>query len=571
MPPHKKIWQVGLPISSEAEVDLHGYPPVLRQILYNRGYSTRKAASHFLEALPPHGTDPYGILDISEAAHRIEQAIRHNEPIAVYGDYDADGVTATALLLQVLEALNAKVIGYIPNRFDEGYGVNKEALDKLQSEGVKLVITVDCGIRSFEEAEYAKEIGLDLIISDHHHPSRDLPDAIAIINPRRPDDAYPEKDLAGVGLAYKLAHVLISNLQKQLPINIGKLNSNNFLDLVALGTVADLVPLVGENRSLVRAGLEEIRQMRRQGLHSLIMVSGLQAKQLTSTDIGYILGPRLNAAGRLDSAQAALNLLITNDINEAGQLAQTLDDQNKKRQKLTRETQALAEQIALADKTDPLLLFAVHPDFNPGIVGLTASKLVDIYYRPAIVAQQGDVFTRGSCRSISEFHITEALDQCADLLEHHGGHAAAAGFTVRNEYLPDLIERLNSIVEQNLGALELLPTLFADVEINLTQLKPELLDYLEWLQPIGYGNPPATFVSRQLLIKNSHLVGKDGAHLKLSVTDGWITFDTIAFNQGYWQDYLPREIDLLYTFEKNEWNGRPNLQLNVKDIKPSGH
>ena len=569
MPSRSKHWQIALPLTREAELNLHGYPPILRQLLYNRGYSSLDSARRYLEALPPRDTEPFGILDIADATDRLERAVNHNELIAVYGDYDADGVTATALLVQFLQAVNAQVHGYIPNRFDEGYGLNKGALNNLQAMGVKLVVTVDCGIRSFEEAEHAKNIGLDLIISDHHHPGRELPKAIAVINPKRPDDTYPEKNLAGVGLAYKLAQALLSNFQKRKPESTKSISTKELLDLVAIGTVADLVPLVGENRYLVRAGLTEMQQTRRQGLHSLIMTSGLQAKRLTAIDIGFILGPRLNAAGRLDSALAAYNLLITKNIHEAGELAQKLEVQNRERQQLTREIQTQAELIALSEKPDSLLLFAVHPEFNPGVVGLAASRLADLYYRPAIVAHQGDVFTRGSCRSITEFHITEALDQCSDLLEHHGGHAIAAGFTVRNERLPDLVYRLQTIVEQKLGTMELRPTLCADAEINLSELKPELLEYLEWLQPTGYGNQEAAFVSRNLRVKSSRVVGKNDAHLKLSVTDGWITHDAIAFNQGHWQAELPGEIDLLYTFEMNEWNGRENLQLNIKDLKPS--
>ena len=564
-----KNWQIALPLPHEAETALHGFPPILRQILYNRGYSTPESAEQYLEAIPPSVTDPFEILNLPEAVDRLERAINHAELIAVYGDYDADGVTATALLVQVLEALGAQVHGYIPNRFDEGYGLNNEALTNLYKQSVKLVLTVDCGIRSFSEAEFAKNLGLDLIITDHHHPAKELPNAIAVINPKQSKDNYPEKNLAGVGLAYKLAQALISNFNQRNPESTRMLVPEDFLDLVAVGTVADLAPLVGENRTLVRAGLMKLRQPQRQGLHSLMMVSGLNPKLLSTTDIGFILGPRLNAAGRLDSALAAFQLLVSRDAYEAGTLAQTLEFQNRERQNLTRQTQALAEQIALAERPDALILFAVHPDFNPGIVGLAASRLADLYYRPAIVAHQGDVFTRGSCRSITEFHITEALDQCADILEHHGGHAIAAGFTIRNELLPELIERLQVIVEQKLRTIELLPTLFVDAEINLSELKPELIEYLEWLQPTGYGNSQATFVSKNLKVKNSRVVGKNGAHLKLSVTDGKIIYDAIAFNQGYQQDQSTNRVDILYTFEVNEWNGRETLQLNVKDIRPS--
>lgn len=556
-----KHWQVGSRLPSNIEENLLGYHPILRQLLWNRGFETHEGARQFLLAQPPAGIEPENMLGIPHAVDRLRWALRHAEPIAVYGDYDADGVTATALLTQALQSLGAEVRGYIPNRFDEGYGLNNEALRTLYNEGIRLVITVDCGIRSIDEAEYAKSLGMDLIITDHHHPGAEIPSAIAVINPKQAADAYPEKNLAGVGLAYKLASAIIGKEGNQL---------GSYMDLVALGTVADLAPLSGENRALVREGIKYIQQPQRQGLMALIGVSGLRAQNINAMDIGFALGPRLNAAGRLDSALAALALLLTNDIFEAGQLAQKLEVQNRERQQITREIQAHAEAMVLAENPDALLLFAVHPDYNSGVVGLAASRLMEHYYRPAIVAQKGEQFTRGSCRSIAEFHITNALDQCKDLLDHHGGHAAAAGFTVRNENLPELKERLTAIAQEQLGSLSLTPTLKADMEVSLSDLEPDLLKHLKWLQPTGFGNPQAYFVSRDLKVRDSRVVGKDGAHLKLVVTDGYITFDAIAFRQGHWQAQIPPRLDLLYTFELNEFNGRSSLQLNVRDLKPTG-
>ncbi|HEX6304568.1 MAG TPA: DHHA1 domain-containing protein, partial [Anaerolineales bacterium] len=263
-------------------------------------------------------------------------------------------------------------------------------------------------------------------------------------------------------------------------------------------------------------------------------------------------------------------LLTTDDVFEAGRLAQTLDGQNRERQKITKEIQAHAEQLALAQDPDALLLFAAHPNFNPGVVGLAASRLTDQYYRPAIVAQMGPEYTRGSCRSIPEFHITEALDQCVGLLERHGGHAAAAGFTVHNDNLPALVARLQEIVGQQLADRDLRPVLNADAEIPLSELKPDLLTYLDWLQPTGFGNRQAVFVTRDVKLSSHRTVGRDGSHLKMSVTDGWITYDAIAFRQGHWSGQMPASVDLMYTFERNEFNGRVTLQLNVKDLKPSG-
>ncbi|MEJ2351936.1 MAG: single-stranded-DNA-specific exonuclease RecJ [Anaerolineales bacterium] len=570
MPPLPKRWQVAAAIPPEVESNLSGYPPILRQILYNRGYPTPEAARQYVEARVPPGTDPFNILGMAEAVDRLEYAIRAREPIAVYGDYDVDGVTATTLLVQSLNSLGAQAIGYIPNRFEEGYGLNKEALETLSADGIRLVITVDCGIRALEEAEHARKLGLDLIISDHHEPRKELPKAVARINPKQPGDLYPEKELAGVGLAYKLVMGLQAFLERRGDAHLAGLNPDDLLDLVALGTVADLAPLTGENRALVRAGLQAIRRPRRQGLMSLIGVCGLRADQVTSTHIGFALGPRLNAAGRLDSALAAYQLLTTQDVFEAGRIAQILDGQNRERQKITRDIQAHAEQLALADDPDALLLFAAHPDYNSGVVGLAASRLADLYYRPAIVAQKGEEYTRGSCRSIPEFHITEALDQCADLLEHHGGHAAAAGFTVHNDNLPALVRQLQEIANQQLAGRDLRPIFSADAEIPLADLRPDLLKYLELLQPTGFKNRGAMFASRDLKVRSHRTVGRDGSHLKLTVTDGWITFDAIAFRQGHWEEQMPERIDLMFTFEQNEFNGRTSLQLNVRDLKPAG-
>jgi single-stranded-DNA-specific exonuclease len=561
---HRTRWLISPPLTPQANENLSAFPPVLRQLLFNRGYATEAEARAFLKAETTFDTSPFQLKGMQAAVERIRQAIAQSEPIAIYGDYDVDGVTATALLVQTLQALGGNVRAYIPNRFDEGYGLNNDALDLLAADGVRLVISVDCGIRSPEEARHARTLGLDLVITDHHEPSGELPEALAVINPKQEGDTYPEKYLAGVGIAYKIVEAIFRDLQ---PSN---LQLDNYLDLVALGTVADLAPLTGENRLLVRAGLKQMRQTKRQGLFSLANVAGVSIPGINATHIGFMLGPRLNAAGRLESAKAAFELLTTSDVFTAGQLAQQLDVQNRERQALTRRIQAEAEAIALAEDPEALILFAVHPEFNSGVVGLAAARLVETYYRPAVVGQQNGETTRCSCRSIPEFNITRALDECADLLVRHGGHAAAAGLTVRNEKLEALKERLKSLARQQLTGLDLRPTLAADLEIPLVDLRPELLKHLDYLQPTGYGNPEAFFVTRNLQVKNARTVGAESKHLKLAVTDGRLTFDAIGFRLGYLSGDLPDRIDALYSFEANEYNGRSSLQLNLKDIKPTG-
>lgn len=563
---HSKRWIIPPQLTPQADAELAAHPPVLRQILFNRGIGSRDAANSFLRADLTFDNDPFTMKDMDKAVARIQQALANGEQIAIYGDYDVDGVTATALLVQGLRALGGRVREYIPNRFEEGYGLNNEALDVLLAEGVSLVISVDCGIRSPLEAEHAKEIGLDLIITDHHEPSGDIPKALAVINPKQPGDEYPEKYLAGVGIAYKIIVALCKTTQR------ANLEPTSLLDLVALGTVADLAPLTGENRYLVRGGLRQMRQSARQGLLSLAAVSDISLQKVTAINIGFALGPRLNASGRLDTAIDSYRLLTTTDLFEAGQLAQQLNVQNGQRQQMTRKIQAEAEALALTEDPDPLILFAVQEDFNAGVVGLAAARLTESYYRPAIVGhsdpEKGE--TRCSCRSIPEFHITQALDQCTHLLVRHGGHAAAAGFTVRNENLPALKTRLKEIAAQELEGKDLRHSLLADAEAPLSDMNADLLRYLDYLEPTGYGNPGAVFVSRRVRVVNHRAVGADAKHLKLTVSDGKVTFDAIAFRLGDWAGKLPERIDLMYTLETNEYNGRTTLQLNVKDIKPSG-
>lgn len=562
-----KRWLIQPLITPEAEAALEKFPNVLKQILFNRGYPTDAEARAYLNAKPDFNTDPFQMTGMRAAIERIQHAIEHHEPIAIYGDYDVDGVTSTALLVEAFQYLNADVRGYIPNRFEEGYGLNNNALDELKASGIKLVITVDCGIRSPNEAQHAQDIGLDLIISDHHHPAEgDLPPALAVINSKQKGDIYPDKDLAGVGIAYKIAQALLENGQQN---NAAILNS--LLDLVALGTVADLAPLVGENRILVRKGLRQMQQTTRQGLFSLAAVADVTLKKVTAGNIGFSLGPRLNAAGRLKEALAAFELLTTKESARAGQLAQELNIQNRERQNITREMQITAEEIAMRDDPDAYLLFAAHESFNSGVIGLAASRLTETHYRPAIVASKGVDETRGSCRSIPEFHITDALDQCADLLIRHGGHAAAAGFTVKNENLSIFVEKLKSIAKSQLAEKDLRATLTADAEVSLTEMRADLYEKaLRYLEPMGYGNPTPNFVACNVKVKNARTVGADAKHLKLLLEDeSGYTHDAIGFKLGDWQKKMPARVDILFTYEPNEYNGKVTYQLNLKDLKPT--
>jgi single-stranded-DNA-specific exonuclease len=559
-----KRWLIAPLLTDTARAALAAYPPLIAQLLFNRGLADPAEAEAFLAGQLTQADDPQLLTGLPETIVRLQRAVRAGERIAVYGDYDTDGVTATALLVQVLTALGANARPYIPHREDEGYGLNVEALQALKDDSVTLVITVDCGIRSLDEGEAAHALGLDLIITDHHHPGPELPRALAIVNPKQPGDAYPEKGLAGVGLAYKIAQGLIRPMNPK-----PALNGSDVLDLVALGTVADLAPLTGENRILVRQGLTVMNKPRREGLKSLMDIARLKPGMIDAVGIGFALGPRLNAAGRLESALAAYELLTTTDVFIASQRAIQLEQQNRDRQDLTRHTHARAREIVLESHADAPLLFAADPNFKPGVVGLAASRLMDEFYRPAVVATRGDEFTKGSARSIREFHITEAFDQCKHLLVRHGGHAAAAGFTAASDNVDQLAESLQQVATTELTGLDLRPALHIDAEIALSGLNGELLNGLQQFEPCGYSNPTPLLASRDVKVVSSRTVGMEGKHLKLTLGDGRMTLEAIAFNQGTWRDKLPTRVDVAYHLEMNEWNGERRMQLNVRDIQAS--
>jgi len=546
--PLPKRWRIHHRIPKDIDSALNEFSPLMRQLLYNRGFMEGVSASSFIAGEVNFSTDPLLLKDMDLAVKRLFEGITSGEIIAIYGDYDADGVTATALMAAFLSALGVKPRVYIPNRYDEGYGLNEEAIRQLAAEGTDLIITVDCGVRAVYEVTLANELGMAVIISDHHNPGKVLPPALAVIDPKQPGDLYPEKYLAGVGLAYKLAQAYLMTHPQ------AGIDADDWLDLVAIGTVADLAPL-------------------RQGIFSLAQVARIDLTKCDASNIGFGLAPRLNAAGRLDSALTAFELLTTQNVQNAGLLAQELEKQNSDRQEMTQEIREKAIDQVLTADPDALLFFAASPEFSEGVVGLAASRLTEAYYRPAIIGHQGAEFTVASCRSIPEFDITRALDACSELLVRHGGHAAAAGFTVRVEDQEELIERLRAIAQDELGEMELLPTLDIDREILLDKLDakyiPGILEDLHQLEPTGRENPEPIFASQHIGVRHARTVGREGTHLKLILQAGAHAFDGIAFRQGYWMAELPDVIDIAYRFELNEFNGRSNLQLNIKDIHQS--
>ena len=561
----RKKWQVA-PAAPRTHIDR--FPTLSRlliQTLYNRGLTDPQEVTDFLAGHWPEA-DVFSMRDMPRAVDILIRAIKRREKVAIYGDFDADGVTSTALLVHTLTGLGADVQPYIPNRVDEGYGLNLDALRQLYGQGVRLVVTADCGIRAVAEIEQARR-GLEFIVTDHHSVGPELPFASAIINPKRNDCPYPFKDLAGVGVAFKLSQALIREASRcGIPVHV---EERPLQDLVAIGTVADLAPLLGENRALVRQGLEVLNEARREGVRALLQVSDLRAGKVTASTIGFGLGPRLNAAGRLDDAMQSYQLLVTSDPAEANRLARRLDEHNLKRRLLTEQAYERVEQMALADDQTPPLLYAADTTLIPGIVGLVAGKLTEAYYRPSVIVEQNDPVCKGSCRSIAEFHITDALDECRDLLERHGGHAAAAGFTVRSNNLQALRQKLLGIARRELADRELLPTLNIDAEALLEDMNWATIEWLGKLEPCGYGNPVPLFLSRDVSVLRAKAVGNDGKHLRLTVGDGRESRDAIAFRMGDRLQDLGKRVDIVYTLEVNEWNGEKQLQLNVQDIQPS--
>jgi single-stranded-DNA-specific exonuclease len=544
-----------------------GRGPLLATLLYQRGLRDPDAVRAFLDAEHRGGLhDAMLMKGMPEASDRVARAIADREPIAVYGDFDPDGVTAVTLLVQAITAMGGDIRPYIPHRTREGYGLNNLAVEQLAQDGVRLLITVDCWISNVEEVARATALGLDVIVTDHHHPPDLLPEAYAVVNPKQPGCAYPYKQLVGVGIAYKLVQALVKR-----GLRLGELRGRDLLDVVALGTVADMGPLDGENRALVKAGLVALNATARPGLRALIEVSGLTFGKVRSSDIGYMLGPRLNAAGRLADAARAYELLLADSYVRAKVLADELNQTNRARQELTKQVQAAAKAMAEADgRSERRVVLLDSPEFQAGVVGLVAGKLADEWGRPVFLIERGDQLSRGSARSVPGFSVVDALTSCADLLARFGGHSAAAGFTIASELIPELSARLQAIAAEQLSDEMLQPSYSVDAEVGLNELSWELLNELSDLEPFGQGNPQPALMSAGLQVVDARTRGAEGQHLKLLLRkDGGMTYEAIAFRMGHLVEHLRRRprIDVLYTLEANEWNGERKLQLNVKDLR----
>jgi single-stranded-DNA-specific exonuclease len=566
VPTLRKQWRLPQEAPASFHVAMPDVNPIVRQILFARGYETPGAARGFLAGEPPH-PNPFDLPHMSALVGRLRQAISDQEEIAVYGDYDVDGITGLVVLISTLEALGARVRPYIPHRMTEEYGLNRQALARLRRAGVRVVVTVDCGIRSVGEIAYGRKIGLDILVTDHHSVPEALPSAV-LVNPKLAGSRYPFPDLAGVGVAYRVAQGLIRAARRTARRSTppAEIAEDSFLDLVALGTVADLVPLVGENRSLVREGLARLNATARPGLLALFEVAGISPGHVDSEEIAFGLAPRLNAAGRLDTALRAYELLSTEAEDRARELANELQEINVQRRALTEELGRKARETWRTGPDEPVI-FVAGPDFHKGIVGLVASRLTDEFYRPSLVIEVDGEHSRGSARSIPEFNITEALTECADLLARYGGHAMAAGFTLATDRLDAFQRRLLEVARARLDGIELVPKVDVDAVQPLSDATWETARALEMLRPFGQGHPAATLVSRNVQVRDARVVGEK--HLLLKVSDGRVVWDAIAFRQAQALEDLAPRLDLAYSLSVRQWQGQPRLRLVIEDLRPS--
>jgi single-stranded-DNA-specific exonuclease len=499
---------------------------------------------------------------MDRAVHRIEDAAKAGEKVLIFGDYDVDGVTSSALLRRLLKRLGIDAINYIPHRMDEGYGLNLGIVEYARTHGIHLIITVDCGINAFEPIEAITTAGMDVIVIDHHEPDGDrLPNAFAVIDPKRHDCLYPSKNLSAVGLVAKLAQAILGEIPEE------------DLDLVAIGTVADVVPLRGENRIFVKKGLPLIEKTTKHGLRALLEVAKISGKKMKPYYIGFILGPRLNAAGRMDSANVSLDLLLCENAFDANALAYSLEAHNLTRQKM--QLSVVEEAIAMIEADEVLkaqqILVVYKEGWHKGVLGIVASRIMEKYYRPTFVISVEEGFATGSGRSMEGFHLHEALTNCAAMLENFGGHKRAAGLRMKEENLISFCAAINEFAKGCLGQEKLVPALDIDCEVPLNVLDLEFAAMIESMEPHGEGNPTPVFCTRRLMVKSYPTVmGKDT--LKFWVTDGVKSVVAVGFGMGQFKDKVKvgGQIDVAYTLGIDDWNKAPTVQLTLKDIKVSG-
>lgn len=554
----RRVWRVRPPVS-ESHNGLSHLPRLVVQLLANRGIHSEESLGDYMN---PAFHDPALLPGMGAAVARLRKALTSGESIGVFGDFDVDGVTGTAVAAQGLEELGATVAPYIPHREDEGHGLNAEAVMALKQAGVSLIITVDCGVTSLDEIVLAGELGMDVIVTDHHLPPDRIPPAVAIIDPKLEDSEYPFTELSGAGLAFKLMEALYNDL--------GRDWNRNLLELVALSTVADLVPLVGENRRFVKEGLKRLQSTQRPGLQALFKQARINPNGLDAEDIAFMIAPRLNAAGRLDHASLAYKLLMTGSEDEAASLASHLEKLNRERQQMTLDSYARAKEQTLSRPDLPPVILAGGEWVAPGIAGLVASRLVDEFSRPAIVVSQiGDV-VRASARSVAGYHIlNEAVKPCADLFTRYGGHGQAAGFVMPSFNMAQLEFRLGLVADGTSGRIDEAAPLYIDAEAPVSSIPGAAFQWVQDLGPFGVDNPAPTFLTRNLEAARVRTMGAQGQHMKLRLKEGRVVWDALAFRQAdKWEPETSR-VDVVYTVGAGRVGNTPIMELMVVDFRPS--
>ncbi|MCX5700871.1 MAG: single-stranded-DNA-specific exonuclease RecJ [Candidatus Omnitrophica bacterium] len=531
---------------------------ITSQVLINRGISSVAQAEEFLSANFSYLLDPFSFKGMHKAVERIHQAIKNKDKVLIFGDYDVDGVTSVALLKSTLRHLGLETLHYMPHRIKEGYGLTENILSTAKDQNVKLVITVDCGTSNHRQIAELKAHNIDTIVIDHHElHDENLPVALSIINPKLKACEYKYRDLAGVGVVYKLCQALSAKHLKE------------DLDLVTLGTIADVVPLTGENRIIVKEGLNLLSKTKRPGLRALIEGAGIKNKKFGTTVVSFILGPRLNASGRMSSAETSLNLLMSSSVSEAEEFASEIEKHNRVRQKTEAKIMQEAEDIINKEINfkDHKVIVVAKEDWHQGVLGIVASKLADRFYRPAIVISLSEELCKGSGRSIKNFHLFHALGECKELLHAFGGHAHAVGLTITRDSINDFRESINRLAHDKLSLEDLLPSLDVDMELSLSDLNERLISELENLEPFGAGNPEPLFYTRALALKGEpQSLARET--LKFWVSDGKSSFQVIGFGMNNLRSSLmqAKSVDLVYTVRMDNWMDESSVILEARDI-----
>lgn len=546
----------------DAIVDCSGANRLVAAILAVRNFSPEQAKS-FLDKNINEYHSPFLFSDMKNSTERVYKAIENNEKITVYGDYDADGITASVILTDCLQRLNANVTYYIPERENEGYGMSKTAVKYLAEVGTKLIISVDCGITAVEECEYAKTLGVDLIVTDHHECGEKLPDAVAVIDPKRTDCAYPDKGLAGVGVALKLCQALLFEKEEMSKV------AERYAEFVALGTIADIAPLTGENRVLCDIGLNKISNTKNLGFKELLKLANLEGKEIDGTKVGFQIAPKINAAGRLEDASKAVRLFLTNDKTEAEQIALGLEECNRKRQEIELEILHEAERMVNKYYKDDHVLVLANKKWHHGVVGIVSSRLTKKYNKPCIlISPSADGNYKGSGRSLEGFSLYDALSACSDLLIKFGGHELAAGLVIDKTKVDEFREKINLYAKEILDNNPLVPVLEADCELRGRHLNLMSVDMLEVLKPFGAGNKQPVFVIRNMTVQKVTKIGNEGQHLKLKLEKDGCVIDAIAFGFGNkTQPNFGSLVSVMANLEINVFKGERNAQLKIIDIR----